>query len=92
MNHTTVDWVVRHHVYIEMWQRPDLINESRPYDPSQYLEYRRGFQVFGLYMVYLRGQIESGLGRPLAPPQDSVEVLGYIPGDFGLQRVVCFQL
>jgi hypothetical protein len=43
-----------------------------------------------MYSVYIRGQIEVGLERPLPPPRDSVEELGYVPGGNHLRRVVYF--
>jgi hypothetical protein len=60
-----MNWAVKHRVYVEMWQRPDFIIESRPYDHNQYLEYHRWFPIFDIYSVYIRGQIEAGLKRPL---------------------------
>jgi Plant mobile domain len=85
------DWSTKHQAYIKMWDDPEIIQEPRPYDPSQYHTYRQWFQMFGMYTVYIQGQIEAGLDRPLPPPRDSIEVMGYVPGGPRLRRVVCLQ-
>lgn len=43
-----------------------------------------------MYSVYIRGQIETCLDRPLSPPRDSVEELGYVLGGPRLPWPVCF--
>jgi hypothetical protein len=85
------DWSTKHQDYIRLWDDADIVEEARPYDPSQYHAYRQWFQKFGMYTVYIRGQIEAGLDRPLQPPHDSVEVMGYVPGGSHLRRVVYLQ-
>jgi Plant mobile domain len=82
------DWSVKHRVYVDMWQRPEFIQETRPYDPSQHRRYRQWFQTYGMYTVYIRGQIELGLDRPLPAPRDSIEELGYVPGGPRIRRMV----
>lgn len=78
-----------HAAYIQAWVNPQVVQENRPYNIAEYLEYRRWFQHNGMYTVFIKGQVEAGLDRPLPPPRDSVEVLGYVPGGFRLKRVVC---
>jgi len=84
------DWSAKHEIYIRMWDRPHIIHEGRPYDPRENRRYRQWFQHNGMYTVYIRGQIEFGLERPLPPPRDSIEDLGYVPGGPRIRRMVCF--
>ena len=56
--HTSCDWAQKHAVYVSMWDRPQFIDESRPYDESTYLDYRRWYQREGLHTVFIRGQVQ----------------------------------
>ena len=89
-NRSNTDWRIRHARYVEMWDNPEIIQEEREWDRLTYRDYRRWFQEVGLYTVWIKGQIEHGLDRPLPPPRDSVETLGYIESGSRLKRVVCF--
>jgi hypothetical protein len=86
------DWSVIHSRYLQMWGHPEFVQEERPYNHDEYLAYRRWFQDCCMYTVYVRGQVETGLDRPLPMPKDSVEELGYVPSGFRLTRMVRFPI